>query len=205
MIARVKGRLLALEPGRAELETAGGVVYEVHVPLTVHSRLPRPGGDPPGGNVTLLTAYVVQDDAPCLYGFVEESERALFRRLLGVHTVGPRLAMAMLSAYRAGRLARAIASEDASALVQVSGLGKKTAERIILDLADKVGDIAASEGTPDGKAGVAAQAVAALTGLGYTFADADAAVQKEMRQGEAEGSEELVRRVLAGRRPPKGR
>lgn len=200
MIARVKGRLVALEPGRAELETAGGVVYEVHIPLTVHGRLP-----PPGGDATLLTAHVVQDDAPCLYGFVEESERALFRRLLGVHTVGPRLAMAMLSAYRAGRLARAIASEDASALVQVSGLGKKTAERIILDLADKVGDIAASEGAPDGKAGVAAQAVAALTGLGYTFADADAAVQKAMGQGEAEGSEELVRRVLASRRPARGR
>ena len=199
MIGRVKGRLLAIEAGRAEVETAGGVVYEVHVPLTANARLPRPGGD-----VAFLTAYVVQDDVPCLYGFLEERERALFRRLLRVHTVGPRLAMAMLSAYRAERLARAIAEEDAKALIQVSGLGKKTAERIILDLADKVGDIAVAGGAAGGDGGVAAEAVAALTGLGYAFAEADDAVRKALRQGEADSAEEIVRRVLAIRRPARG-
>ncbi|MDE2764285.1 MAG: Holliday junction branch migration protein RuvA [Gemmatimonadota bacterium] len=194
MISRIRGRVLSLDTDRVELETAAGLVYEVHVPLSIFRRLPAPGTD-----LELLTAYVVQDEKPHLYGFLEEHERTLFHRLLGVHKVGPRLALAMLSAYHAGRLARAIAEKDARALMQVSGLGKKTAERVILDLSDKVEDIAAADSRAGPGAKLAADAVAALTGLGYSFAEADAAVREASRENGAESSEEIVRAVLARR------
>ena len=128
-------------------------------------------------------AYIVRDDTPSLYGFLETRERVLFSRLLKVQKVGPRLALAMMSAYRAGRLARAIAEQDAKVLIQVSGLGKKTAERVILELSDKVRDIALTEERDGPDAGVAAEAVAALVSLGYTFSAADEAVHEAAREG----------------------
>ena len=199
MISRVRGRLESLHGDRVEVGVAGGVVYEVHVPLSVFHRLPGPGAE-----LELLTAYIVQDDTPSLYGFLEEHERTLFHRLLRVHTVGPRLALGMLGAYHAARLARAIAERDSRALMQVSGLGRKTAERVIVELADKVEDIAAAEGRAGPEAKRTAEAVAALTGLGYSFADADAAVREVARAGEAETAEEIVRLALAGRASRKG-
>ena len=197
MISRVRGRLVGLDVDRVEVETVAGVVYEVHVPLTVFNRLPARGED-----LELLTAYIVRDDTPSLYGFLETRERVLFSRLLTVQKVGPRLALAMMSAYRAGRLARAIAEQDAKVLIQVSGLGKKTAERVILELSDKVRDIALTEEGDGPDAGAAAGAVAALVSLGYSFSAADEAVREASREGDAEpaeSTEALVRRVLARR------
>lgn len=194
MISRIKGKVLSLDTDRVEIETSAGLVYEVHVPLSIFQRLPAAGTE-----LEILTAYVVQDDKPHLYGFVEDYERMLFRRLLGVHKVGPRLALAMLSTYHAGRLARAIAHKDARALMQVGGLGKKTAERVILDLSDKVEDIAAADSRAGPEAKRAAEAVAALTGLGYTFAEADAAVREASRENGDRSTEEIVRSVLARR------
>ena len=197
MISRVRGRLVGLDVDRVEVETVAGVVYEVHVPLTVFNRLPARGED-----LELLTAYIVRDDTPSLYGFLETRERVLFSRLLTVQKVGPRLALAMMSAYRAGRLARAIAEQDAKVLIRVSGLGKKTAERVILELSDKVRDIAVTEEGDAPDTGVAAEAVAALVSLGYSFSAADEAVREASRDGGAgptESTEALVRRVLARR------
>ena len=194
MISRVRGELLSLDLERVELLAASGVVYEVHLPITVFHRLP-----PVGSQLELLTAYIVRDDVPSLYGFLEAHERTLFFRLLTVQMVGPRLALAMMSAYHSGRLARAIAEKDTRALVQVSGLGKKTAERVVLELADKVADIAVVEGRDGPEAKRAAEAVAALTGLGYTFTDADAAVRDATRTGDPGSTEELVRSILAQR------
>ena len=197
MISRVRGRLVGLDVDRVEVETVAGVVYEVHVPLTVFNRLPARGED-----LELLTAYIVRDDTPSLYGFLETRERVLFSRLLTVQKVGPRLALAMMSAYRAGRLARAIAEQDAKVLIQVSGLGRKTAERVILELSDKVRDIALTDEGDAPDSGVAAEAVAALVSLGYSFAAADEAVRDASRDGGAEAAESteaLVRRVLARR------
>lgn len=197
MISRVRGRLVGLDVDRVEVETVAGVVYEVHVPLTVFNRLPARGED-----LELLTAYIVRDDTPSLYGFLETRERVLFSRLLTVQKVGPRLALAMMSAYRAGRLARAIAEQDARVLIQVSGLGRKTAERVILELSDKVRDIALTEEGDGPDAGAAAEAVAALVSLGYSFSAADEAVREASRDGDAEpaeSTEALVRRVLARR------
>ena len=194
MISRVRGELVSLDVNRVEVAAASGVVYEVHVPLTVFNRLPAVGSE-----LELLTAYIVRDDTPSLYGFLDAHERVLFSRLLTVQMVGPRLALAMMSAYHAGRLARAIAERDAKVLIQVSGLGRKTAERVILELTDKVRDIAVAETLDGPEARRAAEAVAALTGLGYSFAEADAAVREVAATPDAESTEELVRLILARR------
>ena len=199
MISRLRGTLISRELDHIEVETAGGVVYEVQIPLSILQRLPKP----PAPDFEIRTLQVVREDSATLYGFIDTFERELFSRLLGASGVGPKVALAMLSTYSAGRLARALAEKDVNALKQVSGVGKKTAERIVLELADKVGDLAVGAAGPDGAgAGTghgAQEAVAALVALGYSFVDADAAVRGALTQGEPESTDELVRRALAKR------
>lgn len=194
MISRVRGTVVSRDTDRVELRATSGVVYEIHVPLTVFQRLPDEGAE-----LELRTAYVVRDEVPSLYGFLEPREQDLFHRLMKVQKVGPRLAMALLSTYHAGRLARGIAEKDTKLLSRVSGVGKKTAERIVLELSDKVSDLAvAGEGSgPEAK--LAAEAVDALVALGYTFTEADAAVQEAVAADSPESTEALVRKVLAKR------
>ncbi len=195
MISRLKGTLLTKSSDRVEVETGGGVVYEVDVPLTVFRRLPAVGTA-----LELRTLQVVREDSTALYGFVDAGERELFKRLLGASGVGAKLALAMLSTYDAPRLARALVEKDVPALRQVSGVGKKTAERLVLDLADKVADLAVHRGAGDGApASPGSQdAVAALVALGFTFADADAAVGAVLAQGEVASTDELIRKALKG-------
>jgi Holliday junction DNA helicase RuvA len=199
LISRLKGTLVSRELDRIELETAGGVVYEIQIPLSILQRLPKP----PAPGFEIRTLQVVREDSVTLYGFMEPFERELFSRLLGASGVGPKVALAMLSTYSARRLAKALAEKDVNALKQVSGVGKKTAERIVLELADRVEDLALGADGPDGAepgAGPGAQeAVAALVALGYSFVDADAAVRGALTQGEPESTDELVRRALAKR------
>lgn len=196
MISRLRGTLVSRELDHIEIETAGGVVYEIRIPLSILERLPKP----PSADFEIRTLQVVREDSLTLYGFLESYERDLFTRLLGASGVGPKVALAMLSTYSARRLARALAEKDVNALRQVSGVGKKTAERIILELADKVEDLAVG---PDGRLGAPAsgvqEAVAALVALGYSFVDADAAVRGALTDGEAENTAELIRRALAKR------
>lgn len=194
MISRVKGTLVSRDTDRVELLAASGVVYEIHVPLTVFQRLPAEGSE-----LELRTAYTVRDDTPSLYGFITGRERALFYRLMTVGKVGPRLAMALMSTYRASRLARGIAEEDSKLLSRVSGVGKKTAERIVLELSDKVTDLAASDDSLGPGAGQASEAVAALVALGYGFTDADRAVRDVLREHGTADTEQLIRLVLAER------
>ena len=194
MISRLQGTIVFRDTDRVELETSGGVTYEVEVPLTVLVRLP-----PSGGTVELRTLQVVTDSSVALYGFVDAHERTLFQRLLTANGVGAKLALAMMSTYNAERLARALVEKDITALQQVSGIGKKKAEKIVLDLSDKVADLAIT--TPSGGPEVssaAQEAVQALIALGYTFTDADQAVRRVMEDGVPDTSEELIRRALAG-------
>jgi Holliday junction DNA helicase RuvA len=195
MISRLRGRLVSREVDHIEVETAGGVVYEVQVPLSILERLPKP----PVLDFEIRTLQLVREDSVTLYGFLESFERELFRRLLGASGVGPKVALAMLSTYSARRLAQALAEKDVVALNQVSGVGKKTAERIVLELADKVEDLAVGAAGPDGvgRGPGAQEAVGALVALGYSFVDADAAVRAALAQGDAESTDALVRRALA--------
>ena len=199
MISRLKGTLVSRELDHVEVETAGGVVYRVQIPLSILERLPKP----PAPDFEIRTLQVVREDSVTLYGFMETFERELFSRLLGASGVGPKVALAMLSTYSARRLAQALAEKDVNALKQVSGVGKKTAERIVLELADKVEDLAVGAAGPDGARGaaspVAQEAVGALVALGYSFVDADAAVRRSLAEGDVAGTDELVRRALAKR------
>jgi len=195
VISRLKGVLLAGDAESVEVETPGGVVYEVEVPLTVLERLPDPGSA-----VELRTVQVVTDSSVALYGFIDDLERTLFQRLLTASGVGGKLALAMMSAYRADRLARALVEKDLAALQQVSGVGRKKAEKIALELADKVADLAvAGPSGEDGFPGKGAQeAVQALVALGYSFSDADRAVRRALQADASVSTDELIRRALAG-------
>ena len=176
-----------------EVETPGGVVYEVEVPLTVAERLPEEGQ-----SLELRTVQVVREDSASLYGFLEPSERDLFRRLLTASGVGARLALAMLSTYTAPRLAQALAERDLVALTQISGIGKKTAERLALELSEKVQDLAISAGGVPGIPPGAEGAVAALVALGYSVTGAQDAVRGALKKNGDLSTEELIREALAG-------
>ena len=193
MISRLQGSLLTRDTDRVEIETKGGVVYEVEVPLMVLQRLPGPGGA-----VELRTVQVVTETSVALYGFIDAHERTLFQRLLTASGVGAKVALAMMSTYSAERLARALVEKDTVALQQISGIGKKKAEKIALDLADKVADLAIVTPTTPGQTSGAQEAVQALVALGYTFSDADQAVRTVLESGAPESTEALIRLALAG-------
>lgn len=196
MISRVSGTLLTRQPERVEIETAGGVTYEIEIPLTVFQGLPAVG-DP----ITLRTYQVVTETSVALYGFHQPAERTLFQRLLTASGVGAKVALAMMSTYTVERLARALVEKDLAALQQVSGIGRKKAEKIALELADKVEDLAIV--TPTGRAGApgsgSQEAVKALVALGYSFGEADQAVRSVLAEGVPESTDALIRKALAAR------
>jgi Holliday junction DNA helicase RuvA len=191
VISRLQGVLLARDANRVEIETKGGVVYEVVVPLTVLQRLPGTGD-----TIELRTMQVVTDSSSTLYGFMSALERTLFQRLLTASGIGGKVALAMMSTFPAERLARAIVEKDTVALRQVPGIGKKTAEKLVVELSDRVADLAVSS-TPAGRdLGAAQEAVQALVSLGYSFGDADKAVRRALEAGPVGSTEELIRRAL---------
>lgn len=194
MISRVQGTVLARDTDRVEVETQGGVVYEVEVPLTVLQEVP-----PVGQRVELRTLQVVTESSVTLYGFVTANERTVFQRLLKVNGVGAKVALGALSTFPAARLVRAIVEKDSVALRQVPKVGKKLAEKIALELSDKMDDLIELAPSADGTAGsgAAQQAVQALVSLGYSFGDADRAVREVLESGEPESAEDLIRRALA--------
>ena len=194
MIASITGRLAAATADRVVIETAGGVGYELTIPLGVMERLPAVGQ-----TVTLATELVVRDDGWSLYGFADEGARRFFQRLTSVSGVGPKLAIALLSHLGAERGARAIREKNVALLASVSGIGKKTAERLALELADKVDEfVGAAETGPPPPDGAAAGALRALAGLGYAPAEADRALRQALA-GDGGGladTESLIRRAL---------
>ncbi len=194
MISRVRGTLVAQESERIEVATPGGLTYEILVPLTVAEQLPIVGEQ-----VELRTLYIVREDLAILYGFLESVERELFELLLTVNKVGGSLALKLLSAYSAPRLIRALTSRDVPALTQVSGVGKKIAERLALELSDKADKLDVPQAGSDGAPAEGAQAaVQALTALGMSFQEAEQAVRAVLEDEEGQPStDELVRRALA--------
>jgi holliday junction DNA helicase RuvA len=192
MISRLRGTLLRREPHVLELMTPGGVGYEVSIPLSVFEKLPRVGQE-----VELLTHHVVREDDVMLFGFLQPAERELFGRLLGASGVGPRLALALMSTLTPSALVRAIADRDVATLVRVPGVGRKTAERIALELGDKLDGLALAAG-PSVKGAAAQEAVGALVALGYSAADASAAVRRSIEEdGPEEDAKKLIRKALA--------
>lgn len=189
MIAHVRGRLAAKSADRVIVETAGGVGYDVVVPLGVMERLPAVGAE-----VTLATELVVREDGWALYGFLDDAERRFFQRLTSVSGVGPKIGIALLSALGVERGARALREKNIALLSSVSGIGRKTAERLALELGEKVEDFTAAPGAPIPVGAEAA--LKALERLGYATAEADRAVRQVLAGNGNDETEALVRRAL---------
>ncbi|HET7764542.1 MAG TPA: Holliday junction branch migration protein RuvA [Burkholderiales bacterium] len=170
MIGKVTGVLLEKNPPQILIEAAG-VGYEIEVPMSTFYNLPASGE-----RVALLTHLVVREDAHLLYGFGTEAERRAFRQLLKISGVGPRIALAVLSGMSVGELVEAIAAQESGRLVRIPGIGKKTAERLLLELRGKLGD-AVSGVAVNREKPAASDVINALLGLGYSDKEAQLAVK----------------------------
>ena len=190
MIALVTGQLALKEADRVVVRTTSGIGYECFVPTRTLAQLPAPGQP-----VELYTTMVVREDSQTLYGFAALEERRVFQRLLQAAGIGPKLALAMLSLHASDRLVRAIREGDIAALVAVPGVGKKTAERLVLELADKTDDLVAEEAAPVSAA--SAVAASALVGLGYSTQAADDAVRRALAQDGRREAAALIKAALA--------
>lgn len=200
MIGRLRGNILEKQPPLVLLE-ANGVGYEVHMPMTCFYELPELGQE-----AIVFTHFVVREDAQLLYGFNEKQERALFRELIKVNGVGPKLALAILSGMSAQQFVSAVEREEITALVKLPGVGKKTAERLVVEMKDRFkglnGDLfnnsseislpAAADKTPEADA--EAEAVSALVALGYKPQEASRMVSKIAKPGT--DCETLIRDAL---------
>ena len=191
MISRLRGELVSVGDDRVEVMTVAGVGYEVIVPSRLFEGLPAVGQE-----VDLHTALVSREDALELFGFGDATDRELFIRLQSASGVGPRLALAILGTLPASRIVGAIRSRSHETLQLVSGVGRKTAERMALELADKLEDLAVSTPAEEPVTGGVA-ALEALRALGYTQLEAEAAIRAARRETEGQvDTEELIRVAL---------
>ncbi len=187
MIVQLKGTLISKRPPLLAVDVSG-VGYEVEAPLSVFDQLPA-AGEP----VTLLTQMIVREDSQTLYGFSRESDRALFRELLKVSGVGPRLALAILSGVSGNDFALMVEAGDAKALTRLPGIGKKTAERLILEMRGRLPEQEGGGGVA-ATGDAAAEARAALAALGYSSAEALKMVRAVADQDQS--AEALIRAAL---------
>jgi holliday junction DNA helicase RuvA len=194
MIAFLDGELAEAWPTQVII-SVHGVGYLAQIPLSSFEHLP-----PVGQRVKLLTHVVVREDAHLLFGFISAAERDLFRLLLQhVTGIGPKLALAVLSGMRVSQFKAAVVNGDVTALAKISGLGKKTAERIILELKDKVGVAAAWEAAAAGRhdgAGKVNDALLALISLGFKQVEAQKALREVHSPNAPQETDELVRLAL---------
>ena len=192
MIGRLRGTLLSKQPPSLLVEV-GGLGYEVDAPMSTIYDLPGIGKE-----VILLTHYAVKEDSAALYGFLRESERTLFRNLLKVSGIGAKIALAVLSGVSTDHFARLVQAGDVVALTKIPGIGKKTAERIVVELRDRVDGLSvalpgavAAVGAPLDPAG---EATVALQQLGYKPAEVTRLVQKVAVDGDT--AESIIRKAL---------
>lgn len=200
MIGSLRGILLEKHPPLLLLDVQG-VGYEVQVPLTDFYQLPTTGNE-----LKLFTHFVVREDAQQLFGFVNRQTRELFRDLIRVNGVGPKMALAILSALDANELVNCIRQNNPDTLVRVPGIGRKTAERLLVELRDRVEQwretsVTDTRGdTPGGTITPAScqrqDAESALLALGYKAAEAEKAIKAALKEKAADSSEELIRLAL---------
>jgi Holliday junction DNA helicase RuvA len=192
MIGRLRGALVAKQPPWIVLDV-GGVGYELEVPMSTFYDLPELGRE-----VVLCTHYAVKEDTVALYGFLRESERALFRALQKVSGVGAKISLAVLSGASVDEFAHLVQGGDLAALTRIPGIGKKTAERMLVELRDRVDGL--GSGAPVTIGGVAgpvdpvAEAGIALQALGYKPAEVSRLVREAAAPGDR--AEEIIRKAL---------
>lgn len=193
MIGRLRGEIVLKQPPFLMLDV-NGVGYEIEAPMSTFYELPAVGEI-----IILFTHLMIRDDAHVLYAFYQEQERLLFRTLLKISGVGGKMALAILSGMNAGEFSQCIQNEDVTALVRIPGVGKKTAQRLIIEMKDKL-VITGSAQTSSTTASAAVQespaseAVSALVALGYRPVEANRLVKSV--EAEGLGSEELIRAAL---------
>jgi Holliday junction DNA helicase RuvA len=190
MISHLRGKLAVKEPNLAVVDV-NGVGYAVAIPVTTYSSLPALGGD-----VVLHTFTHVREDTLALFGFLHTSERKLFEKLISVSGVGPRLALTVLSGMKAPELLEAIQAGDVGRLIKIPGVGRKTGERIILELREKLGSVEAQRAPSTPGAAVEYEVISALVNLGCTREAADRAVEKARMAGAPPEFDALFRRAL---------
>ena len=172
MIGRIRGKLIEKNPPQI-LVDAGGVGYEIDVPMSTFYNLPEIGAD-----VTLLTHFVVREDAQLLYGFLTAAERSVFRLLIKISGIGARTALSILSGMTVQMLAQAIAAQDSAMLTRIPGIGKKTAERLVLELKGKLGADLEGVSLAGAQSETKSDIVSALIALGYSERDSIAAAKR---------------------------
>lgn len=197
MIAYVRGEVAEKEPTRVVIE-AGGVGYELLIPVSTYENLPRIGSE-----AKLLAYHCVREDDEMLFGFATADEREMFGKLTSVSGVGPKIALAILSGSSVGELSMAIVGGDAKRIAAIKGVGKKTAEKICVELRDKVNALAFAGGSGDRNvaAPTAADAVAALRALGFNEeVSAKMVAEVLAKHPEADSVEKIIKLSLAGKR-----
>ena len=195
MIAYIRGTLVEKEPTRAVIE-AGGVGYELLVPLSTYEKLPRTGSE-----AKLLAYHCVREDDEILFGFATDDEKAMFAKLTSVSGVGPKIALAILSGSSIAELAMSIAGGDFKRISAIKGVGKKTAEKICVELKDKVSEFAFSgRAGANAPAPIAKDAVAALRALGFNEEISSKMVADVLAKDSAIDSvEAIIKQALSGR------
>jgi Holliday junction DNA helicase RuvA len=192
MIGRLRGILISKQPPWLLVEV-GGVGYELEAPMSTIYDLPATGKE-----VVLLTHYAVKEDSVALYGFLHESERTLFRNLQKVSGIGAKISLAVLSGVSTQDFARLVQAGDVVALTKIPGIGKKTAERIVVELRDRLDGLGASvpglSSTFSAPLDPAGEATVALQQLGYKPAEVTRLVQKVAAQGDS--AETIIRKAL---------
>jgi Holliday junction DNA helicase RuvA len=191
VIGHLRGRLVRKAPPALIVEV-GGVGYELEAPMSTFYRLPEVGSE-----VELHTHLVVREDAHLLYGFSTENERRLFRDLLRVTGIGPKIGLALLSGMDVDTFLFCVEAQDVDALTRIPGIGRKTAERLLIEMRDRIralGQMPSSAPRLDQPAGAQAEAFAALVALGYRPAEVTRLLKSVNNEGA--GTEELIRRAL---------
>ncbi len=203
MIGFIRGKLAGKQPPEI-LVDVGGVGYEIYVPMTTLFQLPEIGAE-----VTLLTHFVVREDAQQLFGFADESDRKLFRELIKVSGVGPKLALTLLSGMDAREFSQCLQRDDVASLVALPGVGKKTAERLLVEMRDKAGKwleelvpatLEPGRSAPPTQTDYRSEAEQALVALGYKLPEAAKWVAS-VDDDTVTSSEELIRLALKAAAP----
>ena len=197
MIGKIRGILVEKNPPEVQIDV-GGIYYEVQGPMSTLYQLPELGKE-----LFLHTHFVVREDAQLLYGFYDAKDKSMFRSLIKVNGVGPKMALGILSGMEADDFVRTVRGNDINALVNMPGIGKKTAERLIVEMRDRLGewDSSAEEGgsavSSVSGAGISKDAETALVSLGYKPQQAAHAIALVLKQhSDLQDSEELIRQAL---------
>lgn len=190
MIGFLRGMILRKQPPHLLIDVHG-VGYEVEAPMSTFYNLPEAGGE-----ITLFTHLVVREDAQVLFAFGSEAERRFFRSLIKVNGVGPKLALTILSGISVDGFVRCVRENDAAALTRLPGIGKKTAERLVVEMRDRLDDAGTPASMTGGPSHPRDEALSALVSLGYKPQEASHMLQSIKETGLS--SEELIRRALQG-------